>query len=108
MNAGFNIFLGICIGYDSLFFKYSDFPTTVLAVKDCVTGYNPRASIYLSDIYYQKIKHPGCNLFFYYKSKANSHEFEYSLNNKKHVIAACQIKCDATGNGADCRANNME
>ena len=54
----FNILLGLCVGHDSLFFKYAEAPTTVLAVKDRVTGHNPLAAIYLSDTYYRKIKHP--------------------------------------------------
>ena len=52
----FNILLGLCVGHDSIFFKYAQAPTTVLAVKDRVTGHNPLAAIYLSDSYYQKIK----------------------------------------------------
>jgi uncharacterized metal-binding protein len=51
----FNILLGLCVGHDSLFFKYADAPTTVLAVKDRITGHNPLAAIYLSDTYYRKI-----------------------------------------------------
>jgi len=54
----FNILLGLCVGHDSLFFKYSEAPTTVLAVKDRVTGHNPLAAIYLSDSYYRKIRYP--------------------------------------------------
>ena len=53
-----NVLLGLCVGHDSLFFKYADAPTTVLAVKDRVTGHNPLAAIYLSHSYYRKIKHP--------------------------------------------------
>lgn len=53
-----NILLGLCVGHDSLFFRYAEAPTTVLAVKDRVTGHNPLAAIYLSDSYYRKIKHP--------------------------------------------------
>ena len=52
----FNVLLGLCVGHDSLFFKYAEAPTTVLAVKDRVTGHNPLAAIYLSDSYYRKIK----------------------------------------------------
>jgi uncharacterized metal-binding protein len=52
----FNILLGLCVGHDSIFFKYAEAPTTVLAVKDRVTGHNPLAAIYLSDTYYRKIK----------------------------------------------------
>ena len=51
-----NVLLGLCVGHDSLFFKYAEAPTTVLAVKDRVTGHNPLAAIYLSDSYYRKIK----------------------------------------------------
>jgi uncharacterized metal-binding protein len=53
-----NILLGLCVGHDSLFFKNAEAPTTVLAVKDRVTGHNPLAAIYLSDSYYQKIRTP--------------------------------------------------
>ena len=51
-----NILLGLCVGHDSIFFKYAEAPTTVLAAKDRVTGHNPLAAIYLSDSYYRKIK----------------------------------------------------
>ena len=54
----FNILLGLCVGHDSLFFKYAKAPTTVLAVKDRVTGHNPLAAIYLSNSYYRKITLP--------------------------------------------------
>jgi len=54
----FNILLGLCVGHDSLFFKFAQAPTTVLAVKDRVTGHNPLAAIYLSGHYYRKIKQP--------------------------------------------------
>ena len=54
----FNILLGLCVGHDSLFFRYSHAPTTVLAVKDRVTGHNPLAAIYLSHVYYMKLRHP--------------------------------------------------
>jgi uncharacterized metal-binding protein len=53
----FNIALGLCVGHDSLFFEYAEAPTTVLAVKDRVTGHNPLAAVYLSDFYYKKIEH---------------------------------------------------
>jgi uncharacterized metal-binding protein len=57
-KSEFNILLGLCVGHDSLFFKYSEAPTTVLAVKDRVTGHNPLAAIYLSESYYRKVRHP--------------------------------------------------
>ncbi|MFC1531830.1 DUF1847 domain-containing protein [Thermodesulfobacteriota bacterium] len=58
-QTDFNILLGLCVGHDSLFFKYADAPTTVLAVKDRVTGHNPLAAIYLSESYYRKVKNPA-------------------------------------------------
>lgn len=51
----FNVLLGLCVGHDSLFFKYAEAFTTVLAVKDRVTGHNPLAAVYLSKSYYHKI-----------------------------------------------------
>ncbi|MBN1103617.1 MAG: DUF1847 domain-containing protein [Deltaproteobacteria bacterium] len=54
-----NVLVGLCVGHDSLFFKYSEAPTTVLAAKDRVTGHNPLAAIYLHESYYRKIKVPG-------------------------------------------------
>jgi len=58
-QSEFNILLGLCVGHDALFFKYAEAPTTVLAVKDRVTGHNPLAAIYLSETYYKKVKTPG-------------------------------------------------
>ncbi|MGL4850316.1 MAG: DUF1847 domain-containing protein [Clostridium sp.] len=40
-----NVILGLCVGHDSLFFKYSKAPVTVLAVKDRVLGNNPLKGI---------------------------------------------------------------
>ncbi len=55
-KTDFNVLLGLCVGHDSLFFKYAEAPTTVLAVKDRVTGHNPLAPIYLSGSYYAWLK----------------------------------------------------
>nr|NJM03836.1 DUF1847 domain-containing protein [Desulfobacula sp.] len=57
-KADFNILLGLCVGHDTLFFKFTDIPTTVLAVKDRVTGHNPLAAVYQADSYYKKIRNP--------------------------------------------------
>ncbi len=54
-QTDFNILLGLCVGHDSLFFKYAQAPTTVLAVKDRVTGHNPLAAVYLHHSYYKKL-----------------------------------------------------
>jgi uncharacterized metal-binding protein len=50
-----NVLLGLCVGHDSLFFKHAHAYTTVLAVKDRVTGHNPLAAIYLHNSYYRKL-----------------------------------------------------
>jgi uncharacterized metal-binding protein len=47
-----NVLLGLCVGHDSLFFRHSVAPVTVLAVKDRVLGHNPLAAIYMADGYY--------------------------------------------------------
>lgn len=54
-----NVLLGLCVGHDSLFFRYAEAPTTVLAVKDRVTGHNPLAAVYLSRSYYAKVRRSG-------------------------------------------------
>lgn len=46
------VLLGLCVGHDTLFFKYCNVPVTVLAVKDRVTGHNPLAALYLSNTTY--------------------------------------------------------
>ncbi|MBN1364567.1 MAG: DUF1847 domain-containing protein [Syntrophaceae bacterium] len=51
------ILLGLCVGHDSLFFKYCNVPCTVLAVKDRVLAHNPLAAIYLANSpYYGRVK----------------------------------------------------
>ena len=57
-GTDFNILLGLCVGHDSLFLKYMEAPSTVLAVKDRVTGHNPLAAIYLSENYYSWVQEP--------------------------------------------------
>lgn len=52
-NTDLNIILGLCVGHDSLFIKYSDAPVTVFAVKDRVLAHNPLGALYLSDSYYR-------------------------------------------------------
>ncbi len=54
-----NVLLGLCVGHDTLFLRYSKAPCTVLAVKDRVLGHNPLAAIYNIDSYYRYLKVPG-------------------------------------------------
>jgi uncharacterized metal-binding protein len=55
-KTDFNILLGLCVGHDSLFFKYSEALCTVLAVKDRLLGHNPLAAVYTLDSYYRALK----------------------------------------------------
>lgn len=48
-----NILLGLCVGHDSLFIKYSEAPITVFAVKDRVLAHNPLGAIYQAESYYK-------------------------------------------------------
>lgn len=57
-QTDFNVLLGLCVGHDSLFLQFTEVPTTVLAVKDRVTGHNPLAAVYQSESYYRKIRFP--------------------------------------------------
>jgi len=52
-DTEFNIAVGLCIGHDSLFFKYAKAPTTVLVVKDRVFGHNPVAALYQTNVFYR-------------------------------------------------------
>lgn len=49
----FNIALGLCVGHDSLFYKYAEALTTTLVAKDRVTGHNPAAAIYCAEGYFK-------------------------------------------------------
>jgi len=51
-----NVLLGLCVGHDSLFIKYSEAPVTVLAVKDRTTGHNPLAAVYAAHYFQSKLK----------------------------------------------------
>lgn len=48
-----NICFGLCVGHDSLFYKYSEAPVTTLVAKDRVTGHNPAAALYCADSYFK-------------------------------------------------------
>lgn len=57
-KVDFNIFMGLCIGHDTLLFKHVAAPVTVLAVKDRILGHNPLAALYNYDSYYAYLKKP--------------------------------------------------
>ena len=53
-KSDFNIILGLCVGHDTLFIKYSDAPVTILAVKDRVLEHNPLTAIRQADSKYKE------------------------------------------------------
>jgi uncharacterized metal-binding protein len=55
-QTGLNVVVGLCVGHDSLFFRHSEAPVTVLVAKDRVTGHNPAAALYTSHSYYRRLK----------------------------------------------------
>jgi uncharacterized metal-binding protein len=57
-----NVIVGLCVGHDSLFIKYSDAPVTTLITKDRVLAHNPAAALYTSNFYYQRLLQPGQKL----------------------------------------------
>jgi uncharacterized metal-binding protein len=53
-----NVMVGLCVGHDSLFSKYSDAPVTTLIAKDRVLAHNPAAALYTSSSYYKRLFNP--------------------------------------------------
>ena len=51
-----NIIMGLCVGHDMLFNKYSNSPVTTLVVKDRVTGHNPVSVLYGQNFYYKRLQ----------------------------------------------------
>jgi len=58
-KTDFNILVGLCVGHDSLFFKYSEALCTVLVAKDRVLGHNPAGALYTSGTYYARMLRKG-------------------------------------------------
>ena len=54
----FNVVLGLCVGHDSLFYRYSDGLATALVTKDRVLAHNPIGALQLADSYYDKVWGP--------------------------------------------------
>lgn len=50
-----NVVVGLCVGHDSLFYKFSQAITTTLITKDRITGHNPAAPLYVTNSYYGKL-----------------------------------------------------
>jgi uncharacterized metal-binding protein len=58
-KTDFNILLGLCVGHDSLFLKYSKAYCTVLVAKDRVLSHNPCAALYTAETYYARMLKKG-------------------------------------------------
>ena len=58
-KTDFNILVGLCVGHDSLFLKYSKAYCTVLVAKDRVLGHNPVAALYTASSYYARMLRKG-------------------------------------------------
>ncbi len=52
-HTQFNIVMGLCVGHDSMFYKYSEALVTTLVAKDRVLGHNPVAALYGADGYFK-------------------------------------------------------
>lgn len=55
-GSDMNIIVGLCVGHDMLFTKYSQAPVTTLVVKDRVTGHNPVSVLYGQNFYYKRLQ----------------------------------------------------
>lgn len=55
-GTDFNIVIGLCVGHDTMFLKYSHAPVTVMIVKDRVLGHNPVAALYTAETSYSRFK----------------------------------------------------
>lgn len=53
IGTEFNIVVGLCVGHDSLFFKYAEAPVTVLIAKDRALAHNPAGALYCAAGYFK-------------------------------------------------------
>lgn len=54
-GTDFNVVMGLCVGHDSLFYKYSEALVTTLVAKDRVLAHNPVGALYQIGSYYKKL-----------------------------------------------------
>lgn len=52
-----NVVVGLCVGHDSLFYKYAKVLTTTLITKDRMLAHNPAGALYQARAYYKKLLH---------------------------------------------------
>lgn len=54
-NTDLNVVVGLCVGHDSLFYKYANGINTALITKDRVLAHNPIGALYQARAYYKKL-----------------------------------------------------
>jgi len=54
-GVDFNVLVGLCVGHDSLFFRYAKAPVTVLVATDRVFGHHPGAGLYQASAYSRRL-----------------------------------------------------
>ena len=52
-NTQLNILIGLCVGHDSIFTRYSKVPVTTLVVKDRILAHNAAGALYNADSFYK-------------------------------------------------------
>ena len=52
-NTQLNILIGLCVGHDSIFTRYSKAPVTTLVVKDRILAHNAAGALYNADSFYK-------------------------------------------------------
>lgn len=50
-----NVVIGLCVGHDSLFYKYSEALCTTLIAKDRALAHNPVGALYQSESYFRRV-----------------------------------------------------
>lgn len=50
-----NVVVGLCVGHDSLFYKYANGLSTTLVTKDRMLAHNPVGALYQARAYYKKL-----------------------------------------------------
>lgn len=61
VRTDMNVIIGLCVGHDMLFTRYSEAPVTTLVVKDRVTGHNPVSVLYGQNFYYKRLQSQALN-----------------------------------------------
>ena len=57
-KTDFNVVLGLCVGHDSMFYRYAKAMTTTLVTKDRVLAHNPVGALQMADGYFRRVWGP--------------------------------------------------